>query len=77
VRDLSCGVNSGIGTARANDQNPMASKNRCEGLMELALHRLLVTLFLPTVKRLTVIGDLELQPTRHCGHPRTKNGIGR
>jgi len=75
--DLPSRVNPGIGTARADDRNPTASKKRSERIMEFALHRPLVTLFLPAVERQTMIGDLELHSMHHCGYPRMEWGIGR
>ena len=72
ARNLSGGMNTGIGTAGAHDRNPMPAKKRSERIVKLTLHRPLAALLLPTVERFAVIGDLELHALRHCGYPRTE-----
>jgi hypothetical protein len=75
VHDLTRRMNSGVGSARARDHDPVTAEKCSERFMELALYRPLVALYLPAVEQVAEVGDLELQPTNHGSYPRTELGI--
>ncbi len=71
VCHLAGGVDTGVGSASADDRCRDASGHLCQGPLELALHGALGRLPLPTVELRAEVGDGELYPLFHIGYPRT------